>query len=228
ERLSIRSRAACFRRNQLHSGKRPAIELLRADGKRLQRPVHGGVAKTTTRGQPLAQPDNARKCVHHPEATRPARRSHQQSAIIGAEVQRGIKLFGRFAQCIARRGRLIPPYPRFTRTGGAVVRLGRARLALRPFRRCSALARRITTPHKDAITAALSLALPSAFYRLVTRIGRDRIWPGSYRRQTSPGGGVIANTFRDRWRVTSIVVHRDSFHAERPSCDVRRFISCCP
>src|SRR5690606_12980199 len=104
----------------------------------------------------------------------------------------------------------------------------RADIVLNPFHRCSLLSARLTTPHKDAIAAALSLALPPAFYRLFARYGKSRFWPVSLRGPAAPGGGVIANTFRDRWRVTLIVVHRYSFHAVQPSSDVRRFISCCP
>src|SRR5690606_18256073 len=104
----------------------------------------------------------------------------------------------------------------------------RARLVRNQFHRCSLLSARLTSPHKNAITATLSSAFPSAFYRLASRRGGSRLQPWPLLEQGFLGGAMTANTFRDRWRITLIVVHRYSFHAIRPSHDGQRFISCYP
>ena len=64
-------------------------QLLAADLERLDGAVHGCLAEPAAGGQPLAQPDDARKGIDDAELAVAARHRDQQPAIVGAEIERG-------------------------------------------------------------------------------------------------------------------------------------------
>src|SRR5690606_30821569 len=173
--------------DELHAGEPLALELLRADGKRRQRTLHGRLSQLSAGGKPLAQPHDSRKRIHHAEPAWPRGRRDQKPAVVGSEVERGIEAFVRpveripdrvlpIASCLA--GWSFTPGRRWRRSGPG----------LQLVRRCRLLDTRLTTPHKDAFAAALSPALSRAFYRLRTRIGESRFWPDCHLRPSTPGG----------------------------------------
>ena len=89
EVLAVLRRAARFGRDQ--PGARDALvaHLVAADGERAERALDRGFAEPPGGGDALAQPDDARECIDHAEAVA-GRARHQQPAIIGAEIERGI------------------------------------------------------------------------------------------------------------------------------------------
>ena len=68
-------------------------DLGRAHLQRLDRALDGGLRQPAARGHALAQADDARERVDDLEAA-PRRARHQQPAVVGAEIERGIGGFG--------------------------------------------------------------------------------------------------------------------------------------
>ena len=89
EVLAVLGRAARFGRDQ--PGARDALiaHLVAADGERAERAFDRGFAQPPGGGDALAQTHDARERIDHAEAVA-GRARHQQPAIIGAEIERGI------------------------------------------------------------------------------------------------------------------------------------------
>ncbi len=86
---AVLGRAARFGGDQPRPGHAARFHLGPADLERLDRPSGGRVLRAGPTAEPLAEPDDARERVHHAEPFR-GRPRHQQPAIVGAEVERGI------------------------------------------------------------------------------------------------------------------------------------------
>ncbi len=71
-----------------------AGEFQRANLEGVDRALDRGFGELAGSAQPLAEPDDAREGVDHMERMR-SRMGDQQAAIIGAEIERGVKLFFR-------------------------------------------------------------------------------------------------------------------------------------
>ena len=91
EGLAICGLTAGFGRDQPHAADFAAPELAGADPQRLDGAVHRLVRQTAARGKPLAEADDARKGIDDAELARPGRLRDEQAAIVGAEIERGIK-----------------------------------------------------------------------------------------------------------------------------------------
>src|SRR5690606_2468825 len=171
-------------------------ELVGADLERLDRAVHGRVGQPTMRRKPLAQPDDARKGVDDAELAGPAGNGNEQPAIVGAEVERGIRRLvarsrapGWRALALARRTCLGPG----RRCGGLRIGEGRLRWCARRRRRDNlrrvsrhrrvARARRNVARTRENLAAAPALA-PAALGRRHARLlsGAGGGWTGGGRR----------------------------------------------
>ena len=91
ELTSVAGAAACLGRDRARERDVAAPQLVRANRQRSDRPVHRLVGQRAGARQPLAQPDDSRKCVDHGEPAF-ARPSDEQPAIVGAEIDRGISM----------------------------------------------------------------------------------------------------------------------------------------
>ena len=89
ERRAVLGRAAGLGGDGPDVDVSPPADALGADLQRGQGALHGGGLEPAGLGQPLAQPHDARIGVDHPETAAAAARGDQQSAVVGAQVQRG-------------------------------------------------------------------------------------------------------------------------------------------
>ena len=96
---AVARRAAGFGRDQPRARDAAVAHLGAADPQRLDRAHDRGLAQPAGTGDALAQPDDARERVDHAEAVARGAR-HQQPAIVGAEIERGI---GRAGQVLPTR-----------------------------------------------------------------------------------------------------------------------------
>ena len=151
---AVAGRAAGFGRDQPRAGDAAVAHLGAADAQRIDRAQDRRLAQPAGAGDALAQPDDARERVDHAEAVAGGAR-HQQPAVVGAEIERGIGRAGHvqpaLPAAIARRGMPIrrppaPPGP--LRAPGQARGRGRSPGPRRPSK---------TFPHAEALSFAARL-----------------------------------------------------------------------
>ncbi len=84
--------AAGFGGDQPHAADFAVLQLAGADAQRIDGAVHRVVGQTAAGRQPLAEADDAREGIDDAELARTRRLGDQQAAIVGAEIERRIKL----------------------------------------------------------------------------------------------------------------------------------------
>ena len=89
EKIAVAGPAAGFGGDVPRPDDPAPAHLQGADLERVDGAVHGGARELAVALQPLAEPDDAREGVDHPEAA-VHRLGHQQAAVVGAEIERRI------------------------------------------------------------------------------------------------------------------------------------------
>src|SRR6185437_16348508 len=86
------------------------LHLVAANRERGDSALDRRLAQAPRRGDALAKPDDARERVHHAKAVA-GRTRHQQAAIIGAEIERGVTRAASIAAQVAVEPSRRPPTP---------------------------------------------------------------------------------------------------------------------
>ncbi len=110
EILAVLGRAAGFGRDQAGAGDALVLHLVAADRERGDRALDRRLADAARGGDALAEPDDAGESIDHAEAVA-GRTRHQQAAIIGAEIERGIARPAAIAAQAAVEPSRRPPTP---------------------------------------------------------------------------------------------------------------------
>ena len=140
-------------------------DLGRAHLERVQRALDGGLRQPAARGDALAEADDAGEGVDHLEAA-PRGPRHQQPAVVGAEIERGIGGPGSGA-------------PGRRPDGGCAVAGSRSRRAMRPRRHAAQASGALgPSPSSQPVPAARSTAAPSwSFVPSTTLLRRPVLQP---------------------------------------------------
>ena len=160
EFLAIRGAAAGLRRDQTSAGDAPRLHLGAADVQRCDRALDGGLADPPGAAEPLAEAHDARKGVDDAQkigvaAARAALGpGDQQSAIVGAEVERGIGMTRSTGRGGSGRAQCAAVTPACARTASIALDLApdlRAARSLPPVcsrdERCPRFRRSTARPH---------------------------------------------------------------------------------